>query len=175
MPLRWGWVWCMYAATMQYSLQMLPHRKCRTRFTCIVDLAAGTRSGKRQQVSKHALINQLTANQWLLWFCMNASLVKWHWSMSGHKLDDNSLNFLEALGLQVDVKSHCNCGWYFFCVVNNNWGTLRGVLLVLRFTRRVSSWAECGSWGVRWNIYREYRRHGLDSQVRYAYCLMLQV
>jgi hypothetical protein len=26
---------------------------------------------------------------------------------SGHKLDDNSLNFLEALGLQVDVKAHC--------------------------------------------------------------------
>ena len=81
------------------QLQMLLHRKCKTRFTWLLvwQTAAGVKRCTDQPVNSEP-VDALVLHDRILG---KVTLT------SGHKLDDNSLNFLEALGLQVDVKAHC--------------------------------------------------------------------
>ena len=76
------------------QLQMLLHRKCKTRFTWLPtwQTTMGVKRCTDQPVDAFVLHDRILGKVTLT---------------SGHKLDDNSLNFLEALGLQVDVKTHC--------------------------------------------------------------------
>ena len=81
------------------QLQMLLHRKCKTRFTWLLvwTIAAGVKRCTDQPAD-----NDLVAARVLHERVLGKVTLT-----SGHKLDDNSLNFRESLGLQVDVKAHC--------------------------------------------------------------------
>jgi len=81
------------------QLQMLLHRKCKTRFTWLPvwTTAAGVKRCTDQPADSDPVVALVLHERVLGKVTLT----------SGHKLDDNSLNFLEALGLQVDVKAHC--------------------------------------------------------------------
>ena len=78
---------------------MLLHRKCETGFTWLPvwQMAAGVKKCTDQPVNSEPVDASVLHDRILGKVTLTPGL----------KLDDNSLNFLEALGLQVDVKAHC--------------------------------------------------------------------
>ena len=83
------------------QLQMLSHRKCKTRFTWLPvwTTAEGVKRCTDQPADNERVVHLVLYERILGKVALTP----------GHKLADNSLNFLEALGLQdlVDVKAHC--------------------------------------------------------------------